>query len=268
METMTVTEEPRIRAQHSAVSAEWGTPEILRRFAACVLRPAAVMSEAIDLDYASSAYWHQFWPDAKSRPAAYLDGSPGRDVLVEEDRRASFLGRVGGTGVLNAPGLFGGEMVKRCWELFEQDHCAERLGSGVWIGFSLEQFASLQKSGVRSPLSIERGITTLVPSRRARYLLHPDALIALLERKRIRRDPGSVERAAFDRKIEVLRARADDSPVAGDAPPHASYVSILWHRSRAVRRRQMVDARRFLRVQAEQTRSLLQSVAIVGEMTP
>src|SRR4029077_2309607 len=81
-------EAPRALAQHSNASADWGTPELVRRLAACVLRPAA-MTNAIDLDYSSSAYWNQWWPDAKSRPAAYLDGSPGRDVLIEADRRAA-----------------------------------------------------------------------------------------------------------------------------------------------------------------------------------
>ena len=74
-------------AMHSDASPEWGTPMILRRFGARVLEPAA-MGRAIDLDYASSVYWNQWWDEA-DRPHNFLDGSKGRDVLVEADRRAA-----------------------------------------------------------------------------------------------------------------------------------------------------------------------------------
>jgi hypothetical protein len=260
-------EESRGLAQHSNASADWGTPHLLRQFAACVLRPAA-MSEEIDLDYASSAYWQSHWPDGEFRPFSYLDGSPGRDVLVEADRRAALTGANCGAGFLNAPGLNGGQMLQDCWEVFEADHRSGWLGSGVWIGFSLEQIVSLQGVGERHPLSINDGITTLVPSRRARYLLHPEAMIALIEKRRTRRTAGSTEWNAMGRKIEALRNRIDDSPVAGDAPPHGSYLSILWNRDSAVRRQQMSVAHQFLKTQSEQPKSLLQKVAIVGEMTP
>jgi len=256
-------------AQHSSASPDWGTPMILRRFAACVLRPAA-LGEAIDLDYASSAYWHGYWPDARSTPMTYLDGSPGRDVLVQADRRAVMKTNSCGAGYLNAPGLNGGEMVQRCWEVFDGDHLSGWLGSGVWIGFSLEQFASLQGVSTRNPLTVGKDdlITTIVPPRRVRYLLHPEALIELVKKKQARRERGGKEWLALQRKIEALRGRSDDSPVAGDAPPHASYLSILWHKERAVRRRQMEAARAFLKAQGDQDRSPLQNVAIVGEMAP
>lgn len=128
-------------AMHSDASPEWGTPPILRRFGARVLAPAA-MGRSIDLDYASSAYWQQWWDEA-DRPHAFLDGSKGRDVLVEADRRAA-APRLG-SGFHNAPGIGGGEMVQKCWGLFEEDHRQEKLGSGFWVGYSVEQFGSLQK---------------------------------------------------------------------------------------------------------------------------
>jgi hypothetical protein len=259
--------EPRVLVQHSNASADWGTPELGRRFAACVLRPAA-MTEAIDLDYASSKYWNTYWPD-KTRPAAYLDGSSGRDVLIEADRRSALTGTKCGAGFLNAPGLLGGAMVQRCWEVFEADHRSGWLGSGVWWGYSLEQFASLQGVGERNPLTVgvDSLITTVVPSRRARYVLHPEAYIALLLKKQSKRVAGSKEWQVEQRLLDTLRARNDDSPVTPPAPPHASYITILWHRDKAVRRRQMAAAQQFLKTQAEQPKSLLQKVAIVGEMT-
>jgi hypothetical protein len=124
----------------------------------------------------------------------------------------------------------------------------------------------LQGVGERHPLSIKDGITSIFPSRRARYMLHPESYIALLLKKQGKRVVGSKEWQVEQRQLEALRARNDDSPVTPPAPPHSSYISILWHRDRAVRRRQMTAARDFLKAQTEQTKSLLQKVAIVGEM--
>lgn len=250
---------------HSAASPDWGTPMLLRRFAACVLRPAA-MSAAIDLDYASSSYWQSWWPDPKDRPHAFLDGSRGKDVLVAVDRDDACARR--GSGFFNPPGLGGGEMVQKCWELFEEDHRTKKLGSGVWVGFSLEQLASLQGVGERNPLTTgdEDLITTIIPSRRVRYILHPEALIALTLKKQIKRDRKSKEWQTEQRLIENLRKRVDDRPVPGLAPTHASYITILYHRDRSIRRRQMDAARQFLKVQAADPKSVLQTWEAAGPM--
>lgn len=256
-------------AQHSNASAEWGTPELGRQLVACILCPSAMTERMIDLDYASSKYWNTYWPD-KAHPAAYLDGSPGRDVLIEADRRAALAGMKCGAGFMNAPGLGGGEMLKRCWEVFEADHRSGWLGSGVFWGYSLEHFASLQGVGERNPLTVGVNslITTIVPSRRVRYVLHPEAYIALLLKKQGKRVAGSKEWLVEQRQLDTLRARSDDSPVTPPAPPHASYITILWHRDKSVRCQQMAAAQQFLAAQAEQPKSLLQKVAIVGEMAP
>ena len=252
-------------AMHSAASPDWGTPMILRHFAACVLRPASMGTTAIDLDYASSSYWQRWW-SPNDRPHAFLDGSRGRDVLVAADRRRA--AKQLGAGFLNAPGLLGGEMVQQCWEIFEEDHRTGELGSGVWIGYSLEQFPSLQNVGKRNPLTTSSDdlITTIVPSRRARYVLHPEQLIAILLKKLRKRARGSKEWQVEQRKIEALRSRADDAPVPGDAPTHASYVSILFHDDRAVRRRQMEAARLFLKGQASVDKSMLQRFEAIGPL--
>ncbi len=238
----------------------------------------AVLNEVsgrIDLDYSSSAYWHGAWSD-DTRPMTYLDGSVGHDVLVGEDRVNHMPSRGGGTGYFNPAGLDGGDMVQKCWAIFCGDHTSGLLSSGVWTGFSVEHFASLQNVEVAQSATVTRlrmhplsgDVTTIVPSRRARYLQHPLALIALTKKKQARRKRnsklGMKEWKGFQRQLDKLAARADDSPIAGDAPPHASYMSILWSFAHAVRRRQMKALRSFLAAQAKIEGSLFERVAIVG----
>ena len=252
-------------AMHSAASFDWGTPMLLRRFSACVLRPAA-MGEAIDLDYASGTYWQKWWPDPKDRPHAFLDGSPGKDVLIEADRRAA-APRLG-SGFLNPPGIGGGDMVQLCWELFEKDHREHKLGSGFFVGFSVEQLGSFQNVGERNPLTTGADdlITTIVPSRRAHYVVHPEQLIAITLKKQKRRERKSKQWIREQRLIQRLRARTDDAPVDAGAPSHLSYVTILWHRERAVRRTQMEDASAFLKEQQADPKSLLHKFEAIGPL--
>ena len=251
-------------AMHSAASPEWGTPMLLRRFGARVLAPAA-MGRSIDLDYASSAYWNQWWDEA-DRPQVFLDGSKGRDVLVEADRR-TVAGRLG-SGFLNPPGIGGGDMVQKCWQIFEQEHREEKLGSGFYVGFSVEQFGSLQNVGDRNPLTCGEDdlITTLVPSRRAHYVVHPEQLIAITKKKQKRRDRKSKEWQREQRLIKRLRDRTDDAPVDAGAPSHLSFVSILWHRDRAVRCTQMEATRAFLKEQQADKKSLLFKFEAIGPL--
>jgi hypothetical protein len=258
--------EPAGLAMHSAESPDWGTPPVVRRFSACFLRPAA-FGGAIDLDYASSAYWNSWWPD-KDRPVAYLDGTSGKDVLVEADRRRAIdRDRGCGAGHFNPPGANGGEMVQKCWELFENDHRTGWLHSGVWIGFSLEQVLSLQGIAPRSPLSCGDGtIVTIIPCRRIRYELHPDQLIVLLKKKQGRRDKKSKEWEVEERLIRRLRQRADDAPVPGLAPTHGSYISLLPSAKVPVRRRQLEAARQFLAAQAGDPKSPFQHYEVIGSL--
>ena len=265
-------------AMHSSSSPDWGTPMLLRAFSASVLAPAA-FGPAIDLDYASSAYWQDWWPNPAERPTAFLDGAKGRDVLVAADRfnagaaaRARFKKSESelqiGSGHLNAPGLDGGDMVQQCWALFEEDHRTGKLGSGNWVGFSVEQFGSLQNVAERNPLSTSADdlITTIVPSRRAHYVVHPKALIAITKKKQARRDKRSKEYAREQRLLQRLRKREDDRPVDAGAPSHLSYVTILWHRDRAVRRAQMERARAFLKEQQQDPKSLLFKFEAIGPL--
>ncbi len=252
-------------AMHSAASPEWGSPMILRRFGAAVLRPAALCAGAIDLDYASSAYWQRWW-DGQDQPTAYLDGSDGRDVLVEADRRAAQPQL--GSGFLNPPGLGGGDMVQGCWKLFEEDHRLEKLGSGFFVGFSVEQLGSLQNVGERNPLTTAEDdlITTIVPSRRAHYVVHPEELIAITQRKMKKREPRSKQRLKERRLIERVRGRSDDAPMDGGAPSHLSYVTILWHHDSDVRRAQMEAAWIFLKEERTDPKSLLHKFEAIGPL--
>ena len=237
---------------------------LLRRFGARVLAPAA-MGRAIDLDYASSAYWNQWWDEA-DRPHVFLDGSKGRDVLVEADRRSA-VPRLG-SGFFNPPGIGGGEMVQQCWTLFEKDHREGKLGSGGWIGFSVEQFGSLQNHGERNPLTCGEDdlITTIVPSRRAHYVVHPEQLIAITQRKMKKRERGDKQRRKEQELIARIRNRTDDAPMDGGAPSHLSYITCLWHRDRAVRRTQMEAARAFLKEQQTNPKSLLHKFEVIGPL--
>jgi hypothetical protein len=255
---------PTSLAMHSDASPEWGTPLLLRRFAARVLAPAA-MGRAIDLDYASSAYWQQWWDDA-DRPHAFLDGSKGRDLLVEADRRAA-APRLG-SGFQNAPGIGGGEMVQKCWALFEEDHRNDKLGSGFWTGYSVEQFGSLQNVGERNPLTTSAAdlITSIVPSRRVHYELHPEQLILITKKKQKRRERKSKQWNVEQRLIERLRNRTEDRPVDGGAPSHLSYLTVLWHPDRAVRRQQMEATRQFLKEQQADPKSTLFKFEAIGPL--
>jgi hypothetical protein len=254
-------------AQHSTASPDWGSPALMQLFATYVLKPAAI-GATIDLDYASSSYWHDHWPKG-TRPASYLDGSPGRDVLIEADRRAAVRHKNCGAGFQNPPGLEGGRMIQRCWAAMEEDHRNRWLDSGFWVGFSIEQFASLQGITTRNPLTVGTKdlVTTIIPSRRARYQLHPEAYIAVLQKKQGRRVKGCKEWIAEQKLIDQLRDRKNDAPVTPPAPPHSSYVSILWSHKRDIRRKQMAAARGFLKAQAAVDKSLFQEVAIVGEIS-
>lgn len=252
-------------AMHSAASPDWGTPMILRRFAQRVLRPAAKTGASIDLDYATSAYWQSWWPD-DDRPQAHLDGARGSDVLVEADRRAA--APLLGAGFMNPPGLGGGDMVQQCWGLFEEDHRLEKLGSGFYVGFSVEQMGSLQNVGERNPLTTDENdlITTIVPSRRAHYVVHPEQLIAITKKKQKKRERKSKQWIAEQRLIQRLRQRTDDAPVDAGAPSHLSYVTILWSHDRGVRLQQMEAARKFLEEQQADEKSLLHKFEVIGPL--
>ena len=251
-------------AMHSAANPAWGTPQVLRKFAQRFLEPSA-FSSCIDLDYSSDAYWQAHWPGGH-KPAAYLDGSKGRDVLVEADRRAAVSGHGCGAGFDNPPGLNGGQMIQDSWTLFETDHRTGWLHSGFWLGFSIEHFASLQGVSERNPLSADDLIATIVPCRRIRYELHPSALIDLLLKKQKKREKKSKQWLIEQRQIKKLRERTNDAPVPGLAPTHASYVTLLMNPKKTVRRQQLDAVNKFLAEQADDPRSPFQRYEVIGSL--
>jgi Holliday junction resolvase-like predicted endonuclease len=97
-------------------------------------------------------------------------------------------------------------------------------------------------------------------------LLHPEQFIAITRKKQAKRDRRSKLWHAEQRKIEKLKNRSNDEPVPGNAPSHASYVSILWSAVRAVRRRQMAAARQFLAEQRRDEKSLLYRFEAIGSL--
>lgn len=253
-------------ALHSSVDPAWLTPFIVRQFAGTILRPAALTSfAAIDIDFASSAYAQRHWPEGM-KPAAFLDGSKGRDVLIEADRHRAVKGHRCGSGFENPPGLARGKMVQRCWEALEHDHRTGWLDSALFQGFSVETFGSFQNVGERNPLS-GGDIITIVPSRRIRYELHPKALIALLLEKQSKRVKGSKKWMTEQKQIDKLLARKHDSPVPGLAPTHLSYTTVLLSGRKDVRRQQINALELFLKSQRDENRSPFQRVEIIGELS-
>lgn len=255
-------------AQHSAANPAWGTPAIVKMLATRVLAPASDVAVPIELDYASSAYWNMLWPE--ECPLRFLDGKRGRDVLVDADRFPTAMPI--STGFFNAPGLDGGRMIQRCWDVFVGDYAGSavhgatsKLDSGVWVGFSIEQTASLQN--VEAPFHpLSPNVTTLVPSRRFRYLLHPLEMIEIWRRK-LKKATAAKDAAKvryIRGEIETLQERKDDRPVVGDAPPHASYVTILWSHDEDVRDEQREALRAFLKEQAAIAGSAFERCAVLG----
>jgi hypothetical protein len=158
-------------------------------------------------------------------------------------------------------------MVKKCWGILEEDHRTHRLGSGCWIGFSIEQFGSLQNAGERNPLTMAGElITTIVPSRRVNYVLHPEQLVTITRRKQKSRDRRSKQWLAEQHLLEKLRARTTDAPVSAGAPSHLSYVTFLWHCGRVERRAQMEEARQFLADQRKNPKSLFYKFEVIGAL--
>lgn len=159
-------------------------------------------------------------------------------------------------------------MVQQCWAIFEEDHRVQKLGSGCWQGFSIEHFGSLQNVGERNPLTTGRNdfITTIVPSRRANYVLHPEQLISITLRKQKTHTRRSKQWLAEQLLVEKLRARPTDAPVSAGAPSHLSYVTFLWHLDRDVRRVQMSAAHQFLKDQGGNPKSLLYKFEVIGSL--
>lgn len=152
---------PTVKAQHSSASCDWGTP-------ADIIEMAHDVLGGIDVDPASSAKHNE-----RVQALYYLDGSPGRDGLINDWRGPTGHRVVKSpyTVFLNPPGDKTGQMVKQFWqrltETWKRDEC-----SAIWIGFSLEQLVSLQ-SFKHHPLHGD--FVCAVPNKRIRFVGGGDA---------------------------------------------------------------------------------------------
>lgn len=261
----------------SSASSDWGTPEVVRRMIACVLRPAST-SDAIDVDAASSTYWQQQWA-AGDRPVAFLDGSEGRDGMsrdgwlraIAEVRKAYNLSSEDGpigSAHCNPPGLDQGHVVQAFAYGLSELHREGRVDSYGWVGFSLEQLRSLlpqpgndREAKALHPLHPE--VCTVFPGRRLQFLCRPEQMIAII-RKRLANGGGSEKKRLEDR-LQALLTRADDSPVTGPAPTHSNYITFAWSHSASTKREQKKLLKAFLVGQANVPRSPFQRYAIIGD---
>jgi hypothetical protein len=178
--------------QHSSKSPEHGTPARIVQFARDVIgRP--------DLDPASSAKWNRVvgaerffdkrtngtatpWVPGAPAPLAALNRfrahavadieSIARDAELEgrHEEARRILAQVALAGAvsvfLNPPGDRKGVLVAAFWASLSAYFALGYVRSAIWVGFSLEQLARLQRVGAAShPLEH----LTLVPSHRLRY---------------------------------------------------------------------------------------------------
>jgi hypothetical protein len=256
----------------SAATFDWGSSPTLQRFAAAVLAPASTsVTYAINVDAASSLYWRQHWGQGE-RPELFLDGSPGKDALdpAAWEALARKLGGPIGSVVCNPPGIGNGSIVQRFWAMLEALHANGTIGSLFWIGFRLDQLRSLvpllgKKSWLAHPLRPD--VCTIFPGKRINYLAQPEAMIQILDKRMGSRRCSDSERARLLRRKEALElalAKGDDHPVPGPSPTHASYVSILWHHTSAIRKKQQAAARAFLAAEAENKKSAFVPYAAIG----
>lgn len=249
----------------SSVSDDWGSPEAIRRFASVVLAPAASEPEStsIDLDPSTSQYWNEQW-EPRARPAQFFDGK-GMGDCYSIDHWEAKAPQIG-SAFWNPNGDPTGENVQAAWSILEARHRAGKIGSAVWVGFSLEQLRSLlpdaaeRKAGVRSPL--DPRVACVFPGRRVSYMCHPNAMIAIIEKRLTK--PGGSDRKQLERRRDELLNRSDDSPVKGPAPTHSSYLAILWDARKKIRDKQQTAARKFLAAQASVPKSIFERHEVIG----
>ena len=250
-------------AMHSAASPDWGTPMLVRSFSARVLEPAA-MGHAIDLDYASSAYWQKWWPDPRIVPTP---SSTDRRVATCSSRptvvpRSRVWAPVTSTHRVS---------VAVTWSnsagLFEKDHREAILGSGFWSDSPSSNSVASRTSAsethsprtwtISSRRSCRAAARTRAASRRADRDHAKEA-----EASRAKEQAVAC-RAAADRAARATHGR---SSCRCRAPSHLSFVTILWHRDRAVRGAQMDRARQFLKEQHANEKSLLYKYEAIGPL--
>lgn len=140
----------RVKAQHSSATEEHGTPPHI------VGHGRNVMGGVIHLDPASSAFWNR-----RVRAEQYY-------TKRQNALRQRWFGNV----LCNPPGDKTGKLVQAFWLRLVEFYLAGDVTQAVWVGFSLEQLASLQgivDSDTGRTMPDPLWFPTLVPRRRLHY---------------------------------------------------------------------------------------------------
>lgn len=254
----------------SAATFDWGSSLDLQRFAVEALGPARLGKAPIDLDAATSSYWHRWW-QATCRSWHFFDGaSSARDALREEAWRA-LAGKIGGmigSVFCNPPGLENGGVVKQFWAMIDHLHTTRLIDSACWVGFNLDQARALISDPLRNKTWLKHplgpSVVTVFPGRRVPYLAHPAHMITILEKRLAARTCKGSERERIARRLGELVNRASDQPVPGPSPTHASYVTVLLSHSADVARTQRARIAAFLESERENETSVFRSSAAIG----
>jgi hypothetical protein len=159
-----------ISAQHSSATAQHGTPPVFVDLVHAVIGLP-------DVDPASSPEWNELVRARRVITAAesgirtpWFEGAPSPLKLLTSTVKTPDGRR---TAMINPPGERKGALVAAFWIATAGYFARGWLTSAIWIGFSLEQLARLQRVGARShPLQH----LTLLPSERKGYRPSPASL--------------------------------------------------------------------------------------------
>lgn len=190
-------------ALHSKKSSDWGTPEEI------VAVAYRVFGGRISFDLCSSAYWNRH---VRAQHYFTEKNSP----LVEGSFDWSIDPR--GSVFCNPPGGLVKEFWRLCVQLHRQGHPA------LWVGFSVEQLAYLQKFGLWN----HRYRRAILP-RRLAFMQSPNDAADGLQAKAVSAyDKGNLVLASklFDEEA-ALRRNPDGPPVPGTAPGHSNYLLLM-----------------------------------------
>lgn len=153
--------------QHSSKTTDWGTSANLVAFIRRVIGE-------IDVDPCSSPKWNEvirakriITKQQNGTKTSWVAGAPVPGKLRAQRRlaRANVC-----TALVNAPGEKSGELVALFWRALAGYFELGWISSAVWVGFSVEQLARLQRvSAASHPLEH----VTLIPAKRQRYQSKP-----------------------------------------------------------------------------------------------